>query len=145
MILRYIVKDNKYKTLRTVLKKEWQISSRLLTRLKQRELITVNQKSVYLDYKLNIGDIILVDLDFEEESENIVPTQMNLNILYEDNAYIVINKPANMPVHPSRAHYEDTLSNGIKYYFNQNKIYKKIRPVNRLDRDTSRNCYICQK
>ena len=89
--------------------------------------------------------VILVDLDFEEESENIVPTQMNLNILYEDNAYIVINKPANMPVHPSRAHYEDTLSNGIKYYFNQNKIYKKIRPVNRLDRDTSRNCYICQK
>ena len=143
MILKYIVKDNKYETLRTLIKKEWQISSRLLTRLKQRELITVNQKSVYLDYKLNIGDIILVDLDFEEESENIMPTQMNLNILYEDNAYIVINKSANMPVHPSRAHYEDTLSNGIKYYFNQNKIYKKIRPVNRLDRDTSRNCYFC--
>ena len=143
MILRYIVEDNKYETLRTVLKKEWQISSRLLTRLKQREIITVNQKSVYLDYKLNIGDIILVDLDFEEESENIVPTQMNLDILYEDNAYIVITKPANMPVHPSRAHYEDTLSNGIKYHFNQNKIYKKIRPVNRLDKDTSRNCYFC--
>ena len=54
MILKYIVKDNKYETLRTLIKKEWQISSRLLTRLKQRELITVNQKSVYLDYKLNI-------------------------------------------------------------------------------------------
>ena len=123
MILKYIVEDNKYETLRAVLKNEWQISSRLLTRLKQRELITVNQRSMYLDYKLNIGDTIFV--------------------LYEDNAYIVINKPANMPVHPSRAHYEDTLSNGIKYYFNKNKLHKKIRPVNRLDRDTSRNCYFC--
>ena len=143
MILKYVVENNKYETLKKLLKGEWQISSRLITKLKQKELITVNNKKVYLDYILNIGDIILVDLSFEEESENIVPTPRNLNILYEDEAYIVINKPSNLPVHPSRAHYEDTLSNGIKYYFNQNKIHKKIRPVNRLDRDTSRNCYFC--
>ncbi len=62
---------------------------------------------------------------------------MNLDIIYEDDSYIVINKPANMPVHPSMDHFTDSLSNGVKYYFDSIGLKKKIRPVNRLDRNTS--------
>ena len=62
---------------------------------------------------------------------------MELDILYEDDGLLIINKSPNMPVHPSILHFDDTLSNGVKYYFNEKNIQKKIRPVNRLDKDTS--------
>ena len=62
---------------------------------------------------------------------------MDLDIIYEDECYLVINKPAGLAVHPSILHYSNTLSNGVKYYFEQNDIKKKIRPINRLDKDTS--------
>ena len=62
---------------------------------------------------------------------------MNLDIIYEDDSYIVINKPAGIPVHPSMLHYENSLSNGVKFYFDSIGLKKKIRPVNRLDKDTS--------
>ena len=75
--------------------------------------------------------------DFDEVSDNIVPTKMSLDILLEDEALLIVNKPAGIPVHPSQNHYTNSLSNGVKYYFNQNNINKKIRPVNRLDKDTS--------
>ena len=50
---------------------------------------------------------------------------------------LVVEKYPNMPVHPTMYHYEDSLSNGIKYYYNKIGLNKKIRPVNRLDKDTS--------
>ena len=137
MILRYEITDNQYSTLRQVLKNKWNISSRLLVKLKKENAIFVNNKNVYVDYPLNIGDCIIVNIDFKEKSENIVETPMELNIIYEDEYYIVINKPANMPVHPSNSHYTDSLANGLQYYYNKNNIQTKIRPVNRLDKDTS--------
>ena len=68
---------------------------------------------------------------------NISPSQMNLDIIYEDDWFLVLNKPAGIPIHPSRLHYTDSLSNGIKFYFDSIGLAKKIRPVNRLDLDTS--------
>ena len=62
---------------------------------------------------------------------------MNLDIVFEDDALLIINKPAHMPAHPSMDHFEDSLSNGIRFYFDKIGLKKKIRPVNRLDRDTS--------
>ena len=62
---------------------------------------------------------------------------MDLKIIYEDEALLIIDKPAGIPVHPSIIHFEDSLSNGVKYYFDTINLHKKIRPVNRLDRNTS--------
>lgn len=137
MKLTYVKKDNKYKTIRQVLKKEFNISNRLLIKLKKENKIFLNGNNLYLDYILNYNDKIEVLIDFKENSPNIKPVKMNLNIIYEDEYFIVLDKPSNIPIHPSILHYEDTLSNGLKYYFNENKIDKKIRPVNRLDRNTS--------
>lgn len=62
---------------------------------------------------------------------------MKLDIIYEDNYLLVLNKPSGMPVHPSALHFDDTLSNGVNYYFETIGLHRKIRIVNRLDRDTS--------
>lgn len=138
MNLEYIVKDlSLYKTVRQVLKNEFNMSNRLITKLKFNKLLLLNNSETYLDKLLSIGDVVSCSLDYEENSENIVPTKMELNILYEDDWFLILNKPYNMPVHPSILHYDNSLSNGVKYYFDLIDLRKKIRPVNRLDRDTT--------
>ncbi len=138
MKLEYIVNDlNKYETVKQVLKEEFSISERLIIKLKASKQIYLNNKATFVNQKLQIGDIICCNLDFEESCDNIVPIKIELDILYEDNALLIVNKPPFMPVHPSMDHYEDSLSNGIKYYFNSIGLKRKIRPVNRLDKNTS--------
>ena len=99
--------------------------------------ILLNETSTYLDKEIFNGDIITINIDFEEDNSNIVPTKMDLSILYEDEYLLIIDKPAGIPVHPSIIHFEDSISNGVKYYFDTINLHKKIRPVNRLDRNTS--------
>ena len=137
MELEFIVKDEKYFNIKEVLKVHFEISDRLLIKLKKNKKIYLNNTTAYVDKKIKQGDIIKIDMNFEEESENIIPIEMNLNIIFEDNYLLIINKPAGIPVHPSIAHYKNSLSNGVKYYFNMIGLNKKIRPVNRLDKDTS--------
>ena len=130
MKLKYTVINNNYKTVKEVLKAYFNISDRLLVKLKKHNKINLNKT-------LAIGDIVEINMDFEEDNSNIVPTKMDLNIIYEDDCYIIINKPAGIPVHPSMDHYEDSLSNGLKHYFDNIGLKKKIRPVNRIDKNTS--------
>lgn len=126
-----------YKTVKEVLKQEFSMSDRLLLKLKKMQNIYLNKELIYVHHTINEGDLILCDLDYEEDNSNIVPNPMDLCILYEDDAYLVINKPAGIPVHPSFEHYTDSLSNGVRAYFDKIELNKKIRPVNRLDKDTS--------
>ena len=136
MILEY--KNENYNILKQVLIKEFQCSNRLITILKRENCIFVNNIISTINTNIKKDDIIKVNLDFsEDENRNILPIQMNLDIIYEDECFLVINKPAYVPIHPSILHFEDTLSNGVKYYFESHHIHKKIRPVNRLDKDTS--------
>ena len=135
MILTYIV-DSENITLKAFLKQHY-FSNRLLVKLKNKNAVFCNGINIYMDYILSLNDKITVNLNYEEENDNIVPTKMNLDIIYEDDSYIIINKPSGIAVHPSCRHYETSLSNGIKYYFVQIGLNKKIRPVNRLDKDTS--------
>ncbi len=138
MSLEYIVKSNdKYKSVNDVLKKEFHISTRLLSKIIRLQKVLVNGKVSDTRNTINFGDKITILFDYEEQSENIIPTEMNLNIIYEDDSLLVLNKPAGIPVHPSMAHYTNSLSNAIKFYFEKIKLKKKIRPVNRLDKDTS--------
>ena len=135
MELKY--KNCKYNTLRQVLVQEFGLSSRLITKLKKNNSILLNNKSTYLDQNLKINDLITVNIDFDEDNSNIVPTKMDLKILFEDSYMLIIDKPAGIPVHPSMEHYKDSLSNGVKYYFDIIDLHRKIRIVNRLDRNTS--------
>ena len=137
MILKYIIQDDKYNTINQVLKEEFRISSRLLTKIINNEKVLLNGHFCDTRKKPNLDDIIEVLLDLEEDNTNIKSTKMELNILYEDNGLLVINKPPRVAIHPSLRHYDNSLSNGVKYYFDKIGVKKKIRPVNRLDLDTS--------
>ena len=138
MVLRYIKKiSDSYETVRQVISNEFNISYNLLVRLKKNKKIFLNGNNTYVDRTIQDGDEITIVIDFEEDNSNVVPTNMKLNILYEDDGLLIIDKPAGIPVHPSILHFENSLSNGVKYYFDTINLHKKIRPVNRLDRNTS--------
>ena len=131
------VNSSKYSNIKEVLKAEFSMSDRLLLKLKKLDKIYLNGNVTSVNHPVLENNLIECYLDYEEDNSNIVPTEMPLNIIYEDEAYIVVNKPAGIPVHPSMDHYTDSLSNEIAFYFNQIGLKKKIRPVNRLDKDTS--------
>lgn len=137
MILKYKTTDNEFYNVKEVLKSHFQISDRLLIKLKKEKRIFLNDKPVYVTEKISQGDLLKIDMNFIETSDNIVPTEMYLDIVFEDDYLLIINKPASIPVHPSCNHYENSLSNGVKFYFNKINLQRKIRPVNRLDKDTS--------
>lgn len=138
MKLYYTIQStDTYSTIKEVLKAYFNVSDRLLLKLKKNNKIYLNNYLINVNATVNIGDIVSFILDFEEDNSNIIGTKMDLKIIYEDDAYIVLNKPARIPVHPSMEHYTDSLSNGLKYYFESIGLKRKIRPVNRLDKNTS--------
>lgn len=138
MKLNYTIKNNEnFDNVKEVLKTRFEISDRLLLKLKNNNKIFLNNSSCGIKADVHSNDTIEVHLDFKEDNSNIVATKMQLNIIYEDDYLLILNKPAGIPIHPSMQHYEDSLSNGVKYYFDSINLNKKIRPVNRLDKDTS--------
>lgn len=137
MKLSYKINTNIYSNVKDVLKSYFKISDRLLTKLKKNQKIFLNNKNTYINAQIKLNDLIEIDLNFDEVSENIVPIKMNLNIVYEDESLLILNKSSNLPVHPSILHYDNSLSNGVQYHLKMKNIKTKIRPVNRLDKDTS--------
>lgn len=137
MEIIYTVKESN-KTIKQILKENLFISDRLLIFLRKNKLIYYNNdKLINLNITAKLNNTIKIDLNFEEDNSNIIPVKMDLNIIYEDDALLILNKPAGIPVHPSILHYTNSLSNGVKYYFDTIGLKKKLRPVNRLDRNTS--------
>ncbi len=136
MILNYKV-ENDFLTINTILKNKLQISSRLLLKLIQTKSVTLNGKVCDTRHFVHIGDSISIDFNYPEDNSNIISTKMPLDIVYEDEWLLLLNKPAGIAVHPSMLHFDDTLSNGLKFYFDKIHLPKKIRPVNRLDFYTS--------
>lgn len=136
MIIKYINKDN-YNTVNDVLINEFQFSSRLMSKLIKNKKIYLNNSFCNTRKSINYNDEIVVDLSGKENNSNIVATNMDLDIIYEDDWFLVVNKQPGIAVHPSSLHYSDSLSNGIKFYFDKIGLKKKIRVVNRLDYNTS--------
>ena len=136
MVLETIVNENN-KTINQILQENFEFSNRLFSKLLRNKRVKVDDKITDTRKIAKIGEKITIDLDYEEENSNIISKKMKLDIVYEDEGLLVINKPEGIAVHPSILHYEDSLASGVKYYFEQNGIYKKIRPVNRLDLNTS--------
>ena len=125
MDLRFEVKDNKYNNIKEVLRVEFGISSRLYTKLKNNHRIYLNGQNELINKSLSNHDLIEIDMCFEEECPNIIATKMDLDIIYEDNYLLIVNKPSGIAVHPSMKHFTNSLSNGVKYYFDTIRIKKK--------------------
>lgn len=136
MKLEYIIENNK-SNINQILQNELSISSRLLYKLIKSQRILLNGNICDTRNHSNVGDTLIVDFNYDEDNSNIVPTKMDLDIIYEDEWLLIVNKPARVAIHPSILHYSDSLCNGIRFYFDSIGLKKKIRPVNRLDLNTS--------
>ena len=102
-------------------------------------LILVNEIKVKPSYKVKLDDIISIVGDLQEESD-VVPEKMDLDIIFEDEDIIVLNKPSGLIVHPGSGNKTNTLANGLMYYTkNLSDLNGEERPgiVHRLDKDTS--------
>ncbi|NLM04213.1 MAG: RluA family pseudouridine synthase [Clostridiales bacterium] len=111
-----------------------------IQKLIKNELIKVNNKLEKNRYILKENDEIEIIIPTITEKE-IMPQNIPLDIIYEDNDIIVLNKPQGMVVHPATSHYENTLVNALLYYYKDqlSSINGKLRPgiVHRIDMDTS--------
>ncbi len=99
--------------------------------------VVINDNWVHMNHRLFSGDILTVNIHEISSSEKIPPVNIPLDIFYEDDDIIVINKPAGLPIHPSLNHYEDSLANGLAYYFEEQHKPFIFRCANRLDKNTS--------
>lgn len=113
-------------------------SRRILIELKQNpEQICLNGTPSWLNTPLRIGDTLTLFLPDEPVSSDILPVNLPINIVYEDEDLIILNKAPGMPVHPSQGHHENTLANALAYRFASRGEHFVFRAVNRLDRDTT--------
>ena len=137
MEFEYTIENTNFLNVKDVLKNYFGISSRLLLKLKKNNSVYLNNSICTLNDLVSVGDTVSFCLSYEEDNSNIVATNIPLNIVYEDDCLLIINKQPNVAIHPSMLHYDNSLSNGVKFYFDSIGLKKKIRPVNRLDRNTS--------
>ena len=118
----------------TFLRRELELSSSLVKRLKWQEALLVNGKPAKTDHPVEIGDLITVQL--EEAQPEFPPENGPLEILYEDEALLALDKPAGLLMHPSFYRNTGTLANYVLGYYVRTGQPCAIHPVSRLDRDT---------
>lgn len=99
--------------------------------------VLINDTPVFLTHFLQNGDLLTIRLSEEASSEHIEPVRLPLNILYEDEDLLVVNKPAGMPIHPSQNNRDNSLANALAWYYAEKGEAFVFRCINRLDRDTS--------
>lgn len=123
------------------------ISRSYLQKLLKEKSITVNEKEIKANYKVQEGDVVSVSVP-EPEEPDILPEEIPLDILYEDDSLMVVNKPKDMVVHPSAGHLSGTLVNAVLFHCkgNLSGINGIMRPgiVHRIDKDTTGALLICK-
>ena len=104
---------------------------------KNEQAICLNGTYVHMNHMLAEGDVLTVWIRETDNSGQIRPVKLPFVIVYEDEDLLVINKPAGMPVHPSRGNPENSLGNALAWYFKEQGVPFVFRCINRLDRDTT--------
>lgn len=122
--------------IRDYMKNSLNLSGRFIRNSAMDKRLKVNNKEVKLSYKLSEGDIIEVAVN-KDETQNIQGEDLNIQVIYEDDDLLIVNKPPFMVVHPTKNHPMGTLANGIIHHFRSNNDNSIVRLVSRLDRDTS--------
>ena len=130
----YII-DKDYKSISDFLKSKGYTASNIAKLKKYENGIMLNGIWAYMNQKPAVNDRLLVRVCENKKSENIVPVDIKLDIKYEDDDIIVINKGGDMPIHPSLNNYENSLANALMHYYNGKNFV--FRCINRLDKDTT--------
>lgn len=124
-----------------------ELSRSYIQKLIKDNQVTANEKAVKANYKLNAGDVLYLE-EPELKEPDILPENIPLKILYEDEDFLVVNKPKGMVVHPSAGHYSGTLVNALMYHCKDelSGINGVMRPgiVHRIDMDTTGSLLVCK-
>ena len=133
-----ISEENVGKRIDKYLSENLDYSRTIIQKMIDNENIKVNDKKTKASYKLELNDTIIVDDNFKEETD-ILPENIKLDIVYEDNDLMIINKPSGMVVHPGNGNQEHTLVNALMGYTTNLSDGSTARPgiVHRIDKDTS--------
>ncbi len=123
-VLEFLTSKGYSRGLQTILKKD-------------PECVLVNGEESFLNRILNEGDELFIWIKELTSSEKIPPVDLPVNIVYEDEDIVVVDKPAKMPIHPSMKNYENTLGNALAYRYRSQGDQFVYRCINRLDRDTT--------
>ncbi len=135
-----ITKKDAGRTVLSFLKSKLKISTSVLASLKRVDMgICVNGSHVTVRYTLNEGDVLSVKEkdSFADVNETILPNMLPIDIMLENDDLFIINKPANMPTHPSHNHADDTLANALAHIYKERGEPLVFRPIGRLDKNTS--------
>ncbi|MBP2660196.1 MAG: pseudouridine synthase, RluA family, partial [Firmicutes bacterium] len=138
-----VTKEHEGLTLEEYLKTILQYSGRKIQKLTRQKGIFLNGKKVFLQRKVKSQDVLRV-LIAQDMTYGVEPEEGSIEILYEDDYMLVVNKPAYQLVHPTGQTTKGTLANYLAYYLQQQGVITTIRPVHRLDRETS-GCVIFAK
>ena len=130
-------------TIEVYLKQVQKYSGRKIQKLTRLKGILLNKKPVFLQKKVKTGDILRV-LSLEDSSYGVEPESGPVEVLYEDSYLIVLNKPSGLLVHPAGQTSRGTLSNYLAHYYQQQGAICTVRPIHRLDRETS-GCVVFAK
>ena len=138
-ILSYIISplDANF-TISDFLKKKGFSSQNIIELKKMERSVLINDEWMHMNYRLQENQELIIHIQENNSNEHIVPVPLPFPIIYEDEDIVVINKPADMPIHPSQNNYQNTLANAAAYYYEIEKNTPFIfRCINRLDRDTT--------
>lgn len=133
-ILNYTIQEND-KTVKGIMFENLNFSRRLAKKLELSDRLYLNGKVAKLNKSVFAGDILSIEFDEDEDEYDAI--NIPIDIVYEDTDLLVVNKPPYIVVHPTRSHQNNTIANGVAYYFKQKNIKRKVRLVNRLDMNTS--------
>jgi len=139
----HIEKEQDQMTIESYLKQVLQYSGRKLQKLTRQKGILLNGKPAFLQKSLKLGDTLSLK-QLEDNSYGVVPEMGSVDILYEDKHMLVLDKPAYQLVHPAGQTANGTLANYLAYDLQQRNILAAIRPLHRLDRNTS-GCIVFAK
>ena len=130
----YAAKDDAGKSVKQIIEQKFSLSSRTLSKLKRCGGIAVNGNNVTVRYILSENDTLSLTLS-DVPSDNIEKVDIPIDVLYEDEDILVVNKPYGMPVHPSQGHHADTLANAVMFRYRNSDF--TFRAITRLDGDTT--------
>lgn len=125
-------------TILNFLKSQGFSSQNIIELKKMNRSVLIGEEWMHMNYRLKGGEILTIHIQESDSNDKILPVMLPFPILYEDEDLVIINKPANMPIHPSQNNYDNTLANAAAYYYNtQKKLPFTFRCINRLDKDTT--------
>lgn len=145
-----VTNDNNNQKVSQILKNHLKLSRGEMRRIKRCAGLMVNDQTVRLNSLVKEGDLIRVNLQ-DTDDQPVIPQDIPLDIIFEDEHILVVNKPPDMLVHPLSYHVLNTLANGVIYHWQLQGHNSKFRAVSRLDKDTSgviliaKSSYICHQ